>query len=225
MTTYQLIGTLHTNWLVLRIGATKMITTEQQHESKTKLLDAALYVIRAKGYSATRVEDICAAAGLTKGSFFHHFKSKEELALAAAEHFSSIADGLFAQAPYRSLPDPADRVLGYVKFRKAILLGELPEFTCLLGTMVQEAYETHPRIREACDHYIASHAHTVEADIAEAMAARGVQGEWTAESLAFYTQAVLQGSFILAKAQRSAEIAASCIDHLQRYLEMLFAKP
>lgn len=198
---------------------------ESPHESKTRLLDAALYVIRAKGYSATRVEDICAAAGLTKGSFFHHFKSKEELALAAAEHFSLMADGLFATAPYRRLPDPVDRVLGYVEFRRAILLGDLPQFTCLLGTMVQEAYETYPRIREACDRYIASHAHMLETDIAAAMAARGVQAEWTAESLAFYTQAVLQGSFILAKAQHSAEIAASCIDHLHLYLQMLFAQP
>jgi TetR/AcrR family transcriptional repressor of nem operon len=198
---------------------------ESQHESKIKLLDAALYVIRSKGYSATRVEDICAAAGLTKGSFFHHFKSKEELALAAAEHFSSMADGLFATAPYRSLPDPVDRVLGYVEFRKAILLGDLPQFTCLLGTMVQEAYETHPKIREACDRYIASHAHMVEADIAEAMSSRGIQADWTAESLAFYTQAVLQGSFVLAKAQHSAEIAASCIDHLHRYIESLFNQP
>jgi TetR/AcrR family transcriptional regulator, transcriptional repressor for nem operon len=197
-----------------------------QHESKTRLLDAALYVIRARGYSATRVEDICEAAGLTKGSFFHHFKGKEELAVAAAEHFSAMAENLFAQAPYRSLPDPVDRVLGYVDFRKAILRGDLPEFTCLLGTMVQEAYETHPRIREACDRYIASHAHAVEADIAAAMAARGLHPglniDWTAASLAFYTQAVIQGSFILAKAQRNAAVSAGCLDHLRRYLEQLF---
>jgi TetR/AcrR family transcriptional regulator, transcriptional repressor for nem operon len=198
-----------------------MITAEQ-HESKTKLLDAALYVIRAKGYSATRVEDVCAAAGLTKGSFFHHFKSKEELALAAAEHFSAMADGLFATAPYRSLPDPVDRLLGYVDFRKAILLGELPQFTCLLGTMVQETYETHPHIREACDRFIAAHARTLEADIAEAMATRSMRSEWTAESLALYTQAVIQGSFILAKAQGSARVAADCLEHLRRYIEALF---
>ncbi len=196
------------------------------HESKAKLLNAALYVIRARGYSATRVEDICESAGLTKGSFFHHFKGKEDLAVAAAEHFSAMADGLFAQAPYRSLPDPVERVLGYVDFRKAILLGDLPEFTCLLGTMVQEAYETHPRIREACDRYIASHAHAVAADIAAAMAARGLHPnlniDWTAESLAFYTQAVIQGSFVLAKAQRNAAVSADCLDHLRRYLEQLF---
>src|ERR1700682_6024505 len=130
---------------------------------KTKLLDAALSVIRAKGYSATTVDDICQTAGVTKGAFFHHFASKEELAVSAAGHFSATADRLFSTALYRNLPDPLDRLLGYVDFRKAILQGDLPQFTCLLGTMVQEAYQTHPRIREACDKHIGEHASMVEA--------------------------------------------------------------
>ena len=37
-----------------------------------------------------------------------------------------------------------------------ILRGEIPEFTCLLGTMVQEAYDTHPDIRAACDGAVGS---------------------------------------------------------------------
>lgn len=202
-----------------------MTPSELQHESKTRLLDAALYVIRARGYSATRVEDICAAAGLTKGSFFHHFKSKEELALAAAEHFSSMAGRLFASAPYHELSDPLDRLLGYVDFRKSLLLGELPEYTCLLGTMVQETYETHPAIGEACDRFIMLHARIVEALVAEAMEKYPVEGQWTAVSLALYTQAVIQGGFILAKAQHGSQVAADCLDHLRRYIELLFTRP
>ena len=58
--------------------------TKALHGSKTKLLEAALQVIRTKGYAATTVDDICEQAGVTKGSFFHHFKSKDELALSAA---------------------------------------------------------------------------------------------------------------------------------------------
>src|SRR5882757_2585269 len=127
---------------------------ESQHESKVRLLDASLHVIRAKGYAATRIEDICEQAGLTKGSFFHHFKSKEELAIAAAEHFAEMAASVFGSAPYRSLADPMDRVFGYVDFRATILQGELPEYTCLLVTMVQETYATHPAIREACNRHI-----------------------------------------------------------------------
>jgi len=49
-----------------------------------------------------------------------------------------VTSGAFASGPYRSLADPLDRVLAYVDFRKAILRGELPDFTCFAETMVQE---------------------------------------------------------------------------------------
>jgi TetR/AcrR family transcriptional regulator, transcriptional repressor for nem operon len=195
-----------------------------QHDSKVKLLDAALHVIRAKGYSATTVEDVCHEAGLTKGSFFHHFKSKEELALAAADHFGAMAEGLFSNAPYRALADPLERLLGYVDFRRSILAGELPDYTCLLGTMVQETYETHPAIREACNRNISAHAATVAKDIAEAKERYTPDAPWSAESLALFTQAVLQGAFILAKAKNGPEVAQDSVGHLRRYLEFLFAQ-
>jgi TetR/AcrR family transcriptional repressor of nem operon len=196
-----------------------MMSQQPHHESKARILDAALRVIRTKGYSATTIDDVCATAGLTKGSFFHHFKSKDELALAATAHFAAMADGLFAAAPYRTLSDPRDRVIGYVKFRKSILTGDLPEFTCLLGTLVQEAYETHPAIREACDKYISAHAALVEQDIAAAKRIYAPKAKWSPASLALFTQAALQGAFILAKAKHGPQIAADCIDHLQRYIE------
>ena len=191
--------------------------------SGRKLLDAAVHVIRSKGYSAARLEDICAEAGLTKGAFFHHFESKEACAIAAAAHFAANADIWFDAAPYRRLPDPRARVLGYVDFRKAILSNELPQFTCLLGTMVQEAYDSHPAIRAACDRYISEHAERLGADIAEAKARYAPDASWTPESAALYSQAVLQGAFILAKAKHGPEVAADCLDHLKRYFEGLLA--
>jgi len=47
------------------------------HASKAAVLDAALRVIRTRGYTATTLDDLCAAAGVSKGSFFHHFPGKE----------------------------------------------------------------------------------------------------------------------------------------------------
>src|SRR5579871_610792 len=193
--------------------------------ARDKLLSAALDMIRAKGYSATTVDELCAAAGVTKGAFFHHFQSKEELAVAAADHWSQMTSDFFAAAPYQQLADPLDRVLGYLDFRKAILQGELPQFTCLVGTMVQEIYVTHPEVRAACEASISAHAARIEADLAEAMHKRGMRAVWTAASLALHTQAVLQGAFVLAKAKGSAQVAADSIDHLRSYIEFLFRPP
>lgn len=193
--------------------------------SRQRFLDAAVRLIRARGYEAATIDDLCREAGLTKGSFFHHFRSKEDLALAAADHFAGGAESLFGQAPYQAHDDPRERVLGYVEFRRAILRGAVPEFTCLLGTMVQETYETHPALREACDRHIRAHADAVARDIAAARAVHAPDADWSAESLGLFTQAVLQGAFVLAKASGGPAVADECLVHLRRYLELLLCSP
>ena len=193
--------------------------------ARHRILDAALLTIRAKGYEATTVDELCVTAGVTKGGFFHHFKSKEALGLAAAQHFSEWADRLFGAAPFRKLDDPLQRLLGYIDFRAAILDGPLPQRTCLLGTMVQEVYHSHPALREACNRFIDHHAAQVAADIALARDYYRPDAPWTAESLAFHTQAVVQGAFILAKAKNGPAIAADSLRHLRRYVELLFEVP
>ncbi len=161
--------------------------------ARDKLLDAAVHVIRSKGYSAARVEDICAEAGLTKGAFFHHFASKEACAIAAAAHFAANADAIFDAAPYSHLPDARARVLGYVDFRKAILQGELaavhlpPRHDGAGGLRFAPRHSRrvrplHQRARRAAG-----------SDIAEAKARHAPDAAWTPDSAALYSQAVLQG--------------------------------
>jgi TetR/AcrR family transcriptional regulator, transcriptional repressor for nem operon len=152
------------------------------HQSKTKLLDAALQVIRTKGYTATTVDDICLAAGITKGSFFHHFKSKEELAIEATKHWTLVTEGLFASAPYQQISDPRARILAYIDFRADLTQGDLANITCLLGTMVQETYDSHPAIREACRVGIESHAQTLMPTVEQAKALYAPDAQWSSES-------------------------------------------
>ncbi len=195
------------------------------HPSRTKILDAALQLIRSKGYAGTTLDDVCATAGLTKGGFFHHFRDKEELAIAAASHFGAMAQRVFAEAPYRSESDPLLRLLAYVDFRIALLSGSLPQYTCLLGTMVQEVYQTHPLIRQSCDDQIRAHVAELSGDIALAQEFYLTEAKWSAESLALHIQAVIQGSFILAKASGGPGVAVECLSHLRRYIELLFHFP
>lgn len=197
---------------------------ETQKSAREKLLEAAFKLIRTEGYTATTVDHLCEEAGVTKGTFFHYFDNKEALGIAAAHHWSQVTSEFFKSAPYHLSKDPLDRFLGYVKFRKEILKGDLPEFTCLVGTMAQEVYSSNPEISKACYSSISSHAETLENDIKEAKKLYSPKSSWSPKSLALHTQAVIQGAFILAKASGGAQVAEDSIDHLIRYIQLLFKK-
>ncbi len=194
----------------------------ERGNARTRLLEAARDVIRAKGFAATSVDDLCRAADVTKGAFFHHFAGKDALGVAVADFWNDTTTEFFGAAPYHEPADALDRVLAYVAFRKAIIAGRIAEFSCLVGTLAQEVYATAPDIRDACARSIFGHAATLEADIETARRERGITGNWTAASLARHTQTVIQGAFVLAKAGNDPELARESLDHLDLYIRHLF---
>lgn len=189
--------------------------------AKSKLLHAALLLFREKGYNDTTVDDLCRGAKVTKGGFFHHFESKQALAMATIQHWNEVTGALFLAAPYQAVEDPRERLLAYIDFRRSLIRGPACQFTCLLGTLVQETFQTHPELREACRAGIESHALTLAATIEQARACHAPEAIWTAASLALHLQCVLQGAFVLAKASEDASAAIDSIHHLRRYIEYL----
>ncbi|MFO1401623.1 MAG: TetR/AcrR family transcriptional regulator [Steroidobacteraceae bacterium] len=190
--------------------------------ARTALLDAAHALVRRQGWAATSVEQLCAAAGVSKGAFFHHFESKEALGVAAAGHWTAVTAPLFAAADYHRHRDPLDRIFGYLDFRAAIAQGPLEAVTCFAGTTVQEVFASSEPVRAACGTAIRAHAERLAEDLREAIAKHPPRFKVTAESLATYTQTVLQGGFVLAKAQGSTAPLLEAIGHLRRYLRLLF---
>ncbi len=189
--------------------------------ARDRLLEAGVKLVRSIGFTATSVDQLCREAGVTKGAFFHYFASKEALGVALADYWSSSTASFFASAPYHHLADPLDRVLAYLDLRAALIGGPVEGFTCVAGTMVQEMFLSSDAIRAACDASISGNAAALEDDIAMAMAQSGASAP-SARSLALHIQAVIQGGFILAKAQGDADIARDSIAHLKRYFELLF---
>lgn len=190
--------------------------------ARDKLLDAATTLIRRDGFAATSVDDLCAAAGVTKGAFFHHFADKQSLGVAAARHWHDVTAPFFENAPYHKKRDPLARILAYLDFRAAIAKGELSEYTCLIGTMAQEVHTSHPAIRDACGATLTAHADTLAADFRAAMKLYKIPAGVTAESLALHTQVVLQGAFVVAKARNDETAVRDAIAHLKRYIRNLF---
>ena len=99
------------------------------------------------------------------------------------------------------MPDPCERILAYINFCAHIVQGDWADVTYLLGTMMQETFDSHPAIRAACRDAIESHAQPLVPTISAPKALYSPDADWSVESLALYTQAALQGAFIIAKAQ------------------------
>ncbi|MXO76048.1 TetR family transcriptional regulator [Altererythrobacter aerius] len=194
--------------------------------ARDRLLEAGVKLIRRQGFAATSVDELCREAGVTKGAFFHHFASKEDLGARLADYWGASTSGFFSEAPFRQHGDPLDRVLAYLDLRIALIGGPAEGFSCVAGTMVQEAFLTSGAIRSACRDSIMGNADLMVDDLRAAIAARGVDAD--AESLARHMQAVIQGAFVLAKIQddeaTAGEVARESLQHFKRYLTLLFEK-
>jgi TetR/AcrR family transcriptional repressor of nem operon len=199
-----------------------MTTAQSDSLTKQKLLDAAQELMLAKGYTATSVDEICTAAGLTKGSFFHYFEGKEHLGRLVAERFYATRKQLFALAPFHQKKDPLERVLGRVDFFIEMSRGPHPPKGCLLGTFVQELYATHPAIRSVCADCFADSARGFQQDLEEAKATHAPRARWSAQSLSEHLTAILQGALILAKAKQDPKVIRESLGHFRDYLRSLF---
>jgi TetR/AcrR family transcriptional repressor of nem operon len=102
-----------------------------------------------------------------------------------------------------------------------MLTGEISQYTCLIGTTVQEIYQTHPALRAVCDRMLSEHVAMLTRDIAAAKARYAPAASWDPESVGYFTQCVLQGGFIFAKAQQNPNVAVASLGHLRGYLETL----
>jgi TetR/AcrR family transcriptional repressor of nem operon len=192
--------------------------------TKQRLLDAAQALMLANGYTATSVDDVCEAAKLTKGSFFHYFASKEHLGIEVAERFFGAKKEILLSAPFRRKKDPLQRVLGYVDY--LVEMSRRPEAGngCLLGTFVQELSASHPKIRRACAACFAEQCADLTRDLEEAKVAHVPRARWSPQTLAEHLVAILQGSVILAKAKQNPKVLQTSLEHFKEYLKCVFAR-
>ncbi len=193
-------------------------------ETKQKLVTAGASLMRVRGFNATAVDDICHEVGVTKGAFFHYFKTKDDLAKAALAHFSEEKAEVYRNAPFRKLPDPLDRVFGRLDF--AIESARQNRLTrgCLIGALAQELSFTNPALREACREAFEKITADFTADLVQAKALHAPRANIDPRSLAMLYVSTMQGSLMLAKAEESNQTLVDNLTQLRTHLELVFAQ-
>lgn len=186
-----------------------------------KLLEAALRLMLSKGYPATTVDEICAEAGVSKGSFYHFFKNKEELGLATIERFYRLGAEEIENGPFTGLADPVERAFGYVDNIEAKATS-LWTAGCLLGSFALELADTNPAVRQEVSRMFDRVARRM-ANMLEPIAERAGEGGPTAIELSESFLSVLEGSIVLARAHRDPDRIPKAVRWFRRYLERLIA--
>ena len=82
--------------------------------AKSKLISTAQGLMLAQGYQPTSVDEIIATAGVSKGSFYHYFKSKEELGAAVAKEYLDTALRVIGTGSYQQAKDPLERAFAFI---------------------------------------------------------------------------------------------------------------
>jgi TetR/AcrR family transcriptional regulator, transcriptional repressor for nem operon len=195
-------------------------------ETKRKLVEASVDLMRRQGFHATTVDDICSAAGVTKGGFFHYFKTKEEIAKAAIEWFGESKAREFREADFRKLSDPLERVYGRLDYAK-ISAGGPTRLTkgCPIGMLAQELSLTHPELRDVCQNYFSRLGQDLALDLAEAKAVHAPEADFDPQKVAMLYVSMMQGSMMLAKTSEHNTVLMENVEQFRRYVAGLFNQP
>ena len=106
------------------------MTQPRGQQTRTRILEAAQSEFARHGYDATGVAELCRVAGVTKGAFYHHFRSKEEVFLELLGSWLNALDAQARQALASDSPVP-EVLLGMARMSRQVLAdahGQLPMF-------------------------------------------------------------------------------------------------
>ena len=99
-------------------------------ETRAEILGAAMTLFARSGYEATSVAEICEAAGVSKGAFYHHFSSKQEIFLALLNNWLALIDSQldYARQGADNVPQAIMRMSDLMRSVFETAVGQLPMF-------------------------------------------------------------------------------------------------
>ena len=193
-------------------------------QKKRRLLDAAVRLMLGQGFSATTLEQICAEAGVTKGSFFHYFASKEEICRAAMDAWAGSWRGILAAARFDQIADPLDRLDR--PFDVMVETYTRPEVDtgCMIGTVAQEIAASNRSLGDCCGGHFETWASGVRKMLSDAKDAHPPKIDFDPGSVADLMLGIVQGTLLVAKTRQDRAMILNNVRHCRAYVHSLFGR-
>lgn len=171
--------------------------------TRDHLIDTGLKLMHQHGYNATGLTEILKAADVPKGSFYHHFGSKEDFAAAALERYTTREAKHAATVLNDSKTTPLRRLKRYftdlVKFYGQ--KGEIPG--CMMGRFSLEIAAANPQLRKQISGSFAHWQHTVASVVQQAVAQKELPADTDSESLAGFLLNSWEGALLRSQAEEN----------------------
>lgn len=195
--------------------------------TRKRILDTAQQLILSHGYSGMSVDQLIRQLGMTKGAFFHHFKSKNELARTLIQRFSDEGVTLFKSTLARARKysdDPLQQLLIVIRQYEEIFEGiSEPYDGCLLAAYVYEFQQFDAEIRDVVNVEFRLSRKELTKLLKAIVRKYPPRREVDLTSLADGFMSLFEGAFILEKAMDESGITYQQLKHYRTYIELLFA--
>lgn len=201
-------------------------TRSKGEHTRERILDAAERLVLAKGYSGTSIDDVLAATGLTKGAFFHHFKSKGELARVLVERFwhrdMALFEELWRRADARS-DDPLQAVLLWFEMlEQTIAALDAQMVSCLFASYLYEREQFDAEVIDFIRNGFRQWSRSYETRFEQVLAAHRPRTAVTPVELAEAAICLIEGGFVLGQSYGDPTAVIRQSQHFRRYLQLLF---
>jgi TetR/AcrR family transcriptional repressor of nem operon len=194
--------------------------------TREKILDAAQDLILDRGYVGMTVEHVLAQVGITKGAFFHHFKTKDDLAKALLRRFADKDTRIYSEARERAeklSDDPLQQMLIFIRLFEEMFEGLTEPYPgCLFASYIYELQQFDDQTRRLIRDSFTKWRELLKEKF-EAIARKyPPQTQVSSASLADAFTVVLEGAFITGKAMDEPGVVSEQLRHFRNYVELLF---
>src|SRR5579863_10420347 len=190
--------------------------------TRDRIVEAGLYLFWLQGYAATGMAEILVRAEANAGSFYHFFKTKEELLLAVLELYIQSLEPVVVQPVLGAIADPVERIFGILEFYRRNLLSTGCTYGCPIGRLAleipEEQFRVHKRLADNFDGWTAA----VEKCLEDAR--DRLPRDLNLATLSKFVLTVMEGGVMQSRAHRTIEPFDASVEHLRGYFNLLIAR-